>query len=159
MLLPPWRILNALTSAGFRAFGLGRERSPFVLHSLRLRGSAQTCCGSVMADQSAATPEGVGVAGEGAGAEEKPKSAKQLKKEQQKKAKMEKFAEKKAKQAAEVGGTELVNYLMVYKPTGTCYIIQANKEGGGKEKKKASTKKVLSYDIPTPPGEKKGAYL
>jgi len=79
------------------------------------------------------TPENGNVATESNGAEEVVKTAKQLEKDAKKKAKLEKLAKKKEQQEQQKTASE-------------------EKQ---KPKKEKATKKVITYDIQTPPGEKK----
>ena len=87
------------------------------------------------------------------------KTEKQLKKEAQKNAKLAKYNEKMAKQKAQNAG-EVKKQKQTASPTTPLPNVPPQ-QGKPKEKKAAGGKKAPSaftYDIPTPPGEKKGEF-
>lgn len=88
------------------------------------------------------------------------KTEKQLKKEAQKNAKLAKYNEKMAKQKAQNAGEVKKRLKQIASPTTPLPNVPPQ-QGKPKEKKAAGGKKAPSaftYDIPTPPGEKKGEF-
>lgn len=84
---------------------------------------------------------------------EKPKTAKQLEKERIKKEKAAKFAEKQAKLAAAKTAVSVCHFVLM----AVEYDLHEQEGEAGKNKKKTVGKQVVTYDIPTPPGDKKGS--
>ena len=96
-------------------------------------------------------------------ADQPPKTAKQLKKEEEKKAKLTKFqakkeAAEKKEATAEVRATRGGGGGQVGRATAQCsvmsFVCYQQKKDSKKEKQKE--KQVIEYNIPTPAGQKKG---